>query len=337
MNRAEPFAEARAGDRIAGPFSLPGGGRAPAQLLPLGAGFLIILLIVGIGLLLVREGQQENARVTHTLQVLGALATLDQAITETNSTQRGWILTRSDIFRDRFNNAYREVNPSLEQVRALVTDNPDQARRGERLATQVSERMAEIDRVNLLVLRGDLAGAIARTLEARAQTDEIRQTLGAMQAAEETLLSTRQRAAERAGVFLVVTNLAGLVAILLIAASTLRALRREAAQLRHANAEVAELNEQLENRVATRTSDLEEANAEIQRFAYIVSHDLHSPLVNVMSFTSELEESAAAARRLVDRADAAVPGLVSPDDRALLLEDFPESLRCIRTSTARMD
>src|SRR5258705_6681687 len=49
-------------------------------------------------------------------------------------------------------------------------------------------------------------------------------------------------------------------------------------------------NLNLEATVDERTADLREANAEIQRFAYIVSHDLRSPLVNIMGFTSELEE-----------------------------------------------
>ncbi|ABY33243.1 MHYT domain-containing protein [Methylorubrum extorquens] len=36
-------------------------------------------------------------------------------------------------------------------------------------------------------------------------------------------------------------------------------------------------------------AELRESNDEIQRYAYIVSHDLRAPLVNVMGFTSELE------------------------------------------------
>ncbi|GJE18175.1 MHYT domain-containing protein [Methylobacterium marchantiae] len=36
-------------------------------------------------------------------------------------------------------------------------------------------------------------------------------------------------------------------------------------------------------------AELRESNEEIQRYAYIVSHDLRAPLVNVMGFTSELD------------------------------------------------
>ena len=47
-----------------------------------------------------------------------------------------------------------------------------------------------------------------------------------------------------------------------------------------------------------RVAELDVANEEIQRFAYIVSHDLRAPLVNVMGFTSELESAQAEIEQL---------------------------------------
>src|ERR1700716_3645649 len=45
----------------------------------------------------------------------------------------------------------------------------------------------------------------------------------------------------------------------------------------------------LDQRLRDQTALLSEANEEIQRFVYIVSHDLRSPLVNIMGFASELD------------------------------------------------
>ncbi len=104
-----------------------------------------------------------------------------------------------------------------------------------------------------------------------------------------------------------------------------------------ANAELAGVNDRLEASVAERTADLTAANEEIQRFAYIVSHDLRSPLVNIMGFTSELETATAALTRFVENATAGMDDRESAEVRASVTEDLPEAIRFIKSSTAKMD
>ena len=66
-------------------------------------------------------------------------------------------------------------------------------------------------------------------------------------------------------------------------------MQRSNRQREQARRALLEANDNLEVTIAERTADLREANDEIQRFAYIVSHDLRSPLVNIMGFTTEIE------------------------------------------------
>jgi signal transduction histidine kinase len=108
-------------------------------------------------------------------------------------------------------------------------------------------------------------------------------------------------------------------------------------------------NLNLEATVDERTADLREANDEIQRFAYIVSHDLRSPLVNIMGFTSELEELRGDIfRRIATLARASdsaplVPASGGDIDTALdgpdqqLSQDFTEALGFIKSSIGKMD
>jgi signal transduction histidine kinase len=96
------------------------------------------------------------------------------------------------------------------------------------------------------------------------------------------------------------------------------------------------MNAGLEERVKERTGDLKRANDEIQRFAYIVSHDLRAPLVNVMGYTSELEASLDSLSKIADDPQlAAVPG--GPEAKVTIQTDIPESLGFIRSSTKKMD
>lgn len=97
-----------------------------------------------------------------------------------------------------------------------------------------------------------------------------------------------------------------------------------------------EAYEKLEQWVNERTEDLLRANDEIKRFAYIVSHDLRAPLVNIKGFAGELRHAFEAIYSGIDKI---LPHLENETREKLidiLREEIPEALQFIDTSASRM-
>lgn len=62
---------------------------------------------------------------------------------------------------------------------------------------------------------------------------------------------------------------------------------------RHAEAEIARLNADLEDRLRERTAQLEAAHKQLESFAYAIAHDLRGPLSAIDGFSHLLEKSMA--------------------------------------------
>ena len=63
---------------------------------------------------------------------------------------------------------------------------------------------------------------------------------------------------------------------------------RDISERKQARDEIVRLNASLEERVQQRTAQLEAANAELQAFAFSVSHDLRTPLTTIAGFSGML-------------------------------------------------
>jgi signal transduction histidine kinase len=263
-----------------------------------------------------------------------------QALSERAETaRRGYLLAPNNNYRTIYEETAEQVAPALDRVAIDTMDNPIQRRNMAKLREITKARMQRIADMMALVSAGRLDDAVGAFERDRAQESmlDVRNITDDMLVEEAHLLKLRTaRETDNAGILLnVVLTGAGLLSILSL--SSLFLMRRYADDLDRAHADLRLLNAELEERVKARTFELSRANEEIQRFAYIVSHDLRSPLVNVMGFTSELEIALKPLRGLVDWIKERAPERLPKAVTEAIEVEMPEAIGFIRSSTRKMD
>jgi signal transduction histidine kinase len=326
--------------------------RAIGQILLLAAGFLVLVAISASSVILVNEARKDNARVVHTVEVENQLSTLLLQIRRAESAARGYLLTSEPRFLTEHETAAATILLDVEKLVQLTADNPVQAKNASQLRSPVEARLAEFARAIEFVKRKDMTGGIAMLREAGASdsVQKISEIAAAMRVEEDRLFAARTATADRTQQLASAVTVAGSGLVIALSGLSIFLVRRSSRARDEAEARLRDSNVNLEATVDERTADLREANEEIQRFAYIVSHDLRSPLVNIMGFTSELEElrgdifkriaALARAQSAVPATtdnvtDTAEPMLEGPDRQ--LSEDFSEALEFIKSSIGKMD
>jgi len=325
--------------------------RAMGQILLLAAGFLVLVAISAASIILVNKAREDSGWVVHTVEVENQINALLLDIRRTESAARGYLLTHGPEFLTDYEAAVGLVLPDVDKLSQLTTDNPLQAENLKKMRAAIEDRLGQFAKETALVKQGQSAGGVAMVRQSVAGNtgDEIRDAALAMRAEEEKLFALRNVSADHSQQLAAVVTIAGSSLVVLLAAISIFLVRRSAQARDVAEALLRDNNLNLEATIDERTSDLREANNEIQRFAYIVSHDLRSPLVNIMGFTSELEELRGDIfKRIASlgrEAVAAAPAPVTAGDNEPVLEgedkqlsqDFSEALGFIKSSIAKMD
>ena len=300
-------------------------------------GFLALVLIGAAGVAVMARNLDFSKWVNHTYQVQNAIADYRTDNERLETARRGVLLSSDPAFIGIYRQMSEKLPRQVDELQRLTADNPVQQARVARLRILLRQQLTADDRSladpsaarAALATRGVDDGLTA-VRAIRALTDE-------MKADEARNLDERDAARAASLRSLYVVAIAAGVLLAVVAISSTWVILRYTRDLTVSRAALQALNAGLESEVAARTAELRRANDEIQRFAYIVSHDLRSPLVNVMGFTSELEAAAKPLGQLLQRAEAEAPDIVTPEARAAVTTDLPESLGFIRASTQKMD
>jgi len=319
------------------------------QILLLAAGFLVLVAISAASVLLVNKARDDSGWVVHTLEVENQTNALLLEIRRAESGARGYLLTRGPEFLSEHEDAISRVIPDLDKLSELSKDNPLQIENIRTLRRAIETRLGQFAQEMDFVEQNqpEKATALVREAAAGDTTATIRDAAAAMHDEENRLFTLRTANADRSQKLATMVTIAGSGLVIALAGISIFLVRRESEARDQAEARLRDSNVNLEATVDERTADLREANDEIQRFAYIVSHDLRSPLVNIMGFTSELEELRNDIFRriaaLAKAAPEAVPALAPDIEPELdgndqqLSADFSEALGFIKSSIAKMD
>jgi signal transduction histidine kinase len=326
--------------------------RALGQILLLAAGLVVLTIISAGSVYLVNKAREDARWVVRTVEIENQLSLTQLQLRRAESAQRGYLSTLRPDFQTDFEEAAVQLTPALARLSLLIYDNPVQKRLVEEMLPLINQRIEEFRKIIELARMQRLndAAQIVREGIGRDAMKRIDDLAGQMRAEEGRLFAERTASADRSQTLAASMTGIGSGFVVVLAGISMFLVRRSARARDDAEALLRDNNLNLEATIDERTADLREANNEIQRFAYIVSHDLRSPLVNIMGFTSELEELRGDIFRRIaalgragssappvpgNASDKAEPDLQGTDKQ--LSQDFSDALGFIKSSIAKMD
>jgi signal transduction histidine kinase len=326
--------------------------RAMGQILLLAAGLLVLITISTASVLLVNKSRHDNGLVVRTVEVENQISNLLLEIRRAESATRAYMLSSAPQYLTEYQTAAAGILPAADQLISLSSDNPVQVANSTKLRKALDVRLSEFARGVDRVKNNDV-GTTVTVLRQGTSTDAVKviaETTRDMRAEEDRLFKLRTATADRTQQLASIVTVAGSGLVVAFAGLSVLLVQISSRARDEAETKLRDNNINLETTVDERTADVREANDEIQRFAYIVSHDLRSPLVNIMGFTSELEElrgdifrrisslagmQSAEAPAPDNATDTAEPVLEGADKQ--LSQDFTEALGFIKSSIGKMD
>jgi two-component sensor histidine kinase/CHASE3 domain sensor protein len=227
----------------------------------------LVLLAVVASLVLVQGIDRQIDDVAHTYEVRNQARELTIALTEAESSQRGYALTRDESYLETYRRAAAAIDARILSLIAVTEGDEAQADKVRSIGGDIGAKLAEMARTVELVntQRTTEAQTLIRTGMGERLMDEVRAVLEQFIGEENQRLLDRNRGIDELRRWLVGAIVAALAGAVILAYALFTRTQREVIALAHNRKQLLSENELLEAHVRDRTQAVEEARAHAER------------------------------------------------------------------------
>lgn len=243
-------------------------------------GFLALLVIVGTTIWLAERGDSlfQQSELQRTIRITAV--DLRDHLRTAESSERGFLLTRNEIYLAPYDTAKTQARQELDQLRHMMAPDAPNRAMLPRLSEVVGEKIAEMDSSIALKSTGRDADAMAllQRNRGKALMDEINVFLyGAILTADESSALSSAEQQRNASLLRWVSEGAAVIIVLVVFVVAFT-VYRNGRDLKLARDEVRAANLTLEERVKTRTVDLAMARERAEVLLTEVNHRVANSL-----------------------------------------------------------
>jgi PAS domain S-box-containing protein len=311
-----------------------------SQRLSLGIGLAILLIISAASIGMDVKSRDDAAWVDHTLGVLNRITDLRLLLRRAESAARGFALTNDDALAGEFRDTIAAIPKAFSALKDGLADNADQSALLRGMEPVLQRRLAISAELVRLQAAHDAAGIVAlmATAEGRVAMEKVSASLDQLTEKEQQLLALRTATSKASGRVLLLTDLVGVLLILLLAGILTRGAYLSNRALATSLSATRAAKESLEAEVAAREEHLDAAQEEVRKSTSVMENTFHSMAEAVLVIDTRshvLLANPAAERLLGYRSGMAVADLwtvntfCEPDGETIAMDARP-STRALR-------